>query len=70
MLRLKEWFILIVKPQMDPDSLASGGPVLDTTLNGKAQKRITVSQMQLGMFCDMVVEVSFPAALAAFPRGC
>jgi hypothetical protein len=69
MLRLKEWFVLIVRPQMDPASLASGGPVSNTTLNGKAEKRITVSQMQLNMFCDMVIEVSPRAAFAVCPRG-
>ena len=58
MIRLKEWWICIVRPRMDPASLVSGGPVSSTVLNGKAEKRKTVSQMQDGLFCDMVIEVS------------
>jgi hypothetical protein len=68
MLRLKEWWVCIVALQMNPALLASGGPVSGKTLNTKAEKLMTVSQIQIGVFCDIVLEVRTQAGGPRFGR--
>lgn len=56
MMRLKDWWIYIARPEVGGNTDGNNGPVEIRAVGG--DKRIKMSEMTAGVFCDLVVEVS------------
>jgi hypothetical protein len=56
MMRLKDWWIYIARPEIGGNTDGDNGPVEIRAVGG--DKRIKMSEMTAGVFCDLVVEVS------------
>jgi len=69
MARLKDWWCLLVRNEAGPESAMVGALESQHMINGKTEKRVTVSEIKPAFFYDLVVEVGLVRCDSEYRAG-